>query len=456
MSGGLLQLVAFGTADIHLVSQPQITYWRYIWRRHTNHAVEATLMTPHGSFQFNHKTSVTISRTADLVNKCYLEVELPALQPLYNPAAPTQTNIWKQYNNQNLPWSAIFPSAGVSDDEYYMDWVQDVGFALIKSVELEIGGTRIDRLTSEYMHIWSALTVPPQKRQAFNKMIGHKEYPVDHPERKRRGYSTKEPLRLYIPLMFFFNEYGLSLPLIAISYHDIKLNFELRSAQELLMPPKWLSDKLSKKFEDNGVPGGPKPFIMPDDVYFKMVSCNLYADMVHLDQAERRRVAKMPHELLVTTVQFLGDEIVTDATPGSGAKWALNFSHPVKELLWVFVKDGGGVFEYEDIFDEIQLQMNGHMRMSPRKASYFTLVQPYQHHTTTPDLPIHCFSFGLHPESPQPSGQMNFSRLDQANLIGTFKMTPGLTTFSGRLKVMAIGYNLLRVSNGMAALAYTS
>lgn len=440
MSGGLLQLVSFGAADIHLVGQPQITFWRQVWRRHTNFAIEATLQTPHGSFNFNKKVSVTISRTADMINKCYLEVVLPQLPPIYDPSTPTASSMWKLYNSHlSSSWMTTMLKDGQPrpPNDYYCNWVQDVGLALIKSVELEVGGSRIDRHTSEFMHIWSSLTVPPQKRNAFNRMIGHVE-------NSSRGLLTNQPVRLYIPLMFFFNEYGLSLPLIAISYNDIKLNFELRSAQELLQLPSWLTTRTP-----------PIKFNMPDDAHFNLDTCNLYADMVHLDQTERRRMAKSPHEMLITNVQYLGDEIVTDTTPQMSAKWPLNFSHPCKEIVWVFINDNnveGGIFDYADVFDEIQLQMNGHLRLSPRKASYFYLVQPWQHHTNTPDKPIHCFSFGLHPELPQPSGQMNFSRLDQANLIATFKNS----STHGRLKIFAISFNLLRISNGLAALAYTN
>lgn len=430
MSGGLLQLVSYGSADIHLTGAPQITFWRQIFRRYTNFAVEPVLNVFHGTPDFGRRASVTLSRTADLVNRAYVEVVLPALPPVYD-------QFWKAYN-EDLTAAELFPPSPATDS-HHMDWVNDVGLALIKSVELEIGGTRYDRHTSEWMHIWSSLSLSSDKREGFDRMIGH----VDRTDRNR-GLSTHTSHQLYIPLAFFFTHYGLSLPLVAIAYHDIKLNFEFRSIKELLVLPNWLKARI-------GTRDPPMSFVIPDDTMFKLDICRLYADMIFLDAEERRRNAKMQHELLFHNVQFLGDEIV-DATQGSSGKWNMNFSHPCKEIIWVFIEEGKGLFEYSDVFDEIQIHMNGHMRLSPRKASYFNLVQPWQHHTRIPkDNTIHCYSFSLHPEDTQPSGSMNFSRLNQANLIGTFSRN-----VRGRLKCFALSYNVMRVASGLAGLAYTA
>jgi hypothetical protein len=431
MSGGMLQLVSYGSADIHLTGAPQVTFWRQVFRRYTNFAVEPVLNVFHGTPDFGRKASVTLSRTADLINRVYVEIVLPALPPV-------NSQFWKAYNEDlNI---AELSSPDPATDSPYLDWVNDVGLALIQAVELEIGGTRYDRHTSEWMHMWASLTLSSDKKKAFDRMVGHVERPGD----RSRGLSTKEPVHLYVPLMFFFTQYGLSLPMVAISYHDIKLNFEFRTIKELLVLPPWLQSRLAAK--------EPKvSFVIPDDTQFKMDSCRLYADMVFVSEEERRRNARMAHEILFQNVQFLGDEVV-DATALSSGKWNLNFSHPCKEILWVFVEEGKGLFEYSNVFDDVHILMNGHMRLSPRKASYFYLVQPWQHHTGCPDDNfIHCYSFALHPEDTQASGTMNFSRLNQANLLATFSKN-----VKGKLKFFALGYNVMRVASGLAGLAYTT
>lgn len=407
MSGGILQLVSYGSADIVLTGNPQITYWKQIHKRYTNFAIESVIQTPHATVDFGRRTSITLSRTADLVHKMYLEVTLPRL-----------------------------PSIETEDTQVTYDykWVKKIGLALIKSVELEISGQRIDRHTSDWMDAWYSLTENDEKSFGLRQMIGDFDNEED--------YRTNREITLHIPLIFFFNLYhGLSLPLISISFHEVKLNFEFRSLKELVRLP-------------NEVPSSTP---LPVESSSTALKCDFYGDMIYVDVDERRRFSRMAHEMLIPVVQWLGDEVINNMeSPQFVRKINLNYVHPVKELVWMYLPDAQeeakDYFNYDDVFEEVGIYLNGHPRFKDRKGSYFRLVQPWQHHSNVPKSNIYCYSFALHPEDAQPSGSLNFSRIDQAYMQIRLKNT----AIKGTLKIFAISYNLLRIKNGLAGLAYSN
>jgi hypothetical protein len=412
MGGGLMQLVAYGAQDVFLTGNPQISFFKVVYRRHTNFAMESIAQTFNGSVGYGNKVSTTISRNGDLVTNMWLEVL-------------------------------------VSDTG---NCCNSFGHSLIDYVELEIGGQRIDKHYGEWMEIWSELTLPEEKRQGFKEMIG-----------RRDAYSSEIPCpvidnnTLYIPLQFFFcRNPGLALPLIALQYHEVKINVQFRG-----------KDAMQSLTSAAGLPPS--------------FSCSLYVDYVYLDTEERRRFAQMTHEYLIEQLQFTGVET------GESKNVRLNFNHPVKELVWVYRsqynepmnfrnnstatlsnKEGGNYigygnisennawidpsFDADDWFEKCKLQLNGHDRFSERGSSYFRLVQPYQHHTRVPSKNVYVYSFGLNPEAHQPSGTCNFSRLDNVTL--QFTGTKGLA--ADTLLVYAVNYNVLRIMSGMGGLAYSN
>ena len=201
---------------------------------------------------------------------------------------------------------------------------------------------------------------------------------------------------LYIPLQFFFCQHpGLALPLIALQYHEVKINFKLKK------------DKIK--------------------------CAKLWTDYIYLDTEERRKIAQESHEMLITQVQHLSS---------TNKKVPLYFNHPCKELVWTCNSPLGNT----------KLTLNGHDRMAERDSKYFSHVQPYQHHTSIPreSENIHVYSFCLKPEEAQPSGSCNFSRIDNAELV-TSK-----TNNTEEIKVWATNINILRIMSGMGGLAYSN
>lgn len=439
MGGGILQLSAYGSADIAIVGNPQVTFFKTLYKRHSMFSMESIEQSWNGEANFGRSVTTTIARTGDLVTNIYLEITLPDLST---------------YTYRHVDGLTSIDPAKVR-------YVNSIGHALLKSVELEIGGFRVDKHVGEWMDIWGELSTPEGKVRGFNEMIG--KYPDYDAEDTTGLKSSSKERTYYIPLVFYFNRnYGNALPLISLQFHEVRLLFEFRNYLECLRHP---TAQIASALDSAGNP-----------LSFK--NARVYADFVYLQQEERRRYAQIPHEYLIEQVQFQGDVPVL-GYPQTAQKVTINFSHPVKELIWVYTSEfnyrtdtlyGNDIFNYslahtnmpdypdddlvgafqEEVFTSVNLVLNGTQRFSERKGSYFRLVQPYQHHTRTPNRHIHCYSFALNPEEHQPSGQINLSRIDNAAFI--FNFNERVTR--GRIKVFAFGYNVLRIQSGLAGIAF--
>jgi len=402
MGGGLLQLVAYGAQDVYLTGNPQITFFKVVYRRHTNFAIESIEQTFNGNPGYGNRVTCQISRNGDLIHRMYLAV------------------------NQSGS------SAGCG---YF-------GLRLIDYVELEIGGQKIDKQYSHWMYIWNELSLPVGKKDGYDKMINKD--------------GTAGPENLYIPLEFWFcRNVGLALPLIALQYHEVKVNILFQTET------KCASDGTTGPVLD---------------------SATLWVDYIFLDTDERRRFAQLSHEYLIEQLQFTGAESVS----GTQAKPKLSFNHPCKELYWFVTAEGGtqtetnqNWFNYttapqsgdgstvETAIKNIngatgsanpiktaKLVLNGNDRFSERPGSYFNLIQPFQHHENVPsNQGINVYSFALKPEEHQPSGTLNMSRIDTAVLNLSLDLIDGV---SSSLSVYAVNYNVLRILSGMGGLAYSN
>ena len=311
MGGGLMQLVAYGAQDVYLTGNPQITFWKVSYKRHTNFAMESIEQTFNGQADFGRRVTCTISRNGDLAYRTYLQVTLPEI-------------------GQNL-------KGGTGD--VYARWLDFPGEQLISQVEVEIGGQRIDRQYGDWMHIWNQLTQSSEQQRGYYKMIGNTTQltyitdpsfaDVDGPcdtNAPRQVCAPRNALpetTLYIPFQFWFcRNPGLALPLIALQYHEVKINLDIRPIDECL----WAVGSLVATTGTQKV----------NSAYNQsLVAASLYVDYVFLDTDERRRMAQNPHEYLIEQLQFTGDESVGS----SSNKIKLNFNHPVKELIWVVQRD---------------------------------------------------------------------------------------------------------------------
>jgi hypothetical protein len=546
MAGGLMQLVAYGAQDVYLTGNPQITFWKVSYKRHTNFAMESIEQTFNGQADFGRRVTCTISRNGDLAYRTYLQVTLPEIN---------------QSMRNNVAGSSV-----------YARWLDFPGEQLISQVEVEIGGQRIDRQYGDWMHIWNNLTLPVDQVRGYYGMVGNTTEltfitdpsfnDVDGPCQSNAPRQVCAPRNalpettLYVPFQFWYcRNPGLALPLIALQYHEVKINLDIRPIDECL----WAVGSLNQG--SCSTAGGRVTAAYNQS----LVAASLYVDYIFLDTDERRRMAQNPHEYLIEQLQFTGDESVGS----SSNKIKLNFNHPVKELIWVVQPDqnvdycssldcdqllyrllGAQPFNYTDAVDALpnaihafggpaavdeyidasglfydagaadnapsaseqwwnangvlynesnmasggtfnaphtymnstisdagtfvlaetslpmhcwgqnpvvtaKLQLNGQDRFSEREGTYFDLVQPYQHHTRTPDTGINVYSFALRPEEHQPSGSCNFSRIDNATLQLVLSNATVEGTKTAKVRVYATNYNVLRIMSGMGGLEAT-
>jgi hypothetical protein len=396
-----------------------------------------------GSAGFGKRVTCQISRNGDLIHRMYVQVKLPAL------VSVTQ---------------AV--------------WTHHIGQRVLADVEIEIGGQRIDKHYSYWLYIWNELSLPEGKMPAYRKMIGSdtgisagaNATPMTS---VGRNVATSQ-YNLFVPLEFWFNRnVGLALPLIALQYHEVKINIDFETLANCVTLYN----------------GSPNTASILD------LTSSLWVDYIYLDTDERRRFAQLSHEYLIEQLQFTGDESIADVTVAKAQRIKMNFNHPVKELIWIAQADGrvlttgtsannwtnfatdavvfpngastgvSAVGSNNPVEESAStnIQLNGQDRFYAREGSYFNLVQPYQHHERAGNNPgINVYSFALKPEEHQPSGTLNFSRIDTAYLnvkLAKFNGTDGNTisgTTTGRLKVFAVNYNVLRIMSGMGGLAYSN
>lgn len=472
MTGGLLELVAHGVQDIFLIGNPQISFFKVVYKRHTNFSMESILATFDGDINFGGKISAKIPRSGDLAYSMVLEVDLPLLESL---------------------------RAGQTGGGT-ISYVNNIGHALIEYAEIEIGGNVIDKQYGEWMEIWTQLSLDESMKFGYQEML----------QRYDTFQTTNGPTTVYVPLQFWFcRNIGLALPLVALQYHEVKVNIKFRSLDKLYTfgsynyytgsksgnrvtitstNPEFASSDDGKKIywndgtvdtistfvdsdevdvNDSGTKASQEFYIAPNDTIkddYKIDDVRLFIDYIYLDTYERKQFAQMKHRYLIEQVQFNESESYNDNE--TNKKFGLDFNLPVKSMYWVTqlqrTSRNNDLFNYSDTVDpnavkgdnlsKAVLLLNGTERFDERNAKYFRLIQPFQKHRRVPNDFIYMYSFSLKPENHQPSGACNFSKIDSADLSLTFKSD----VQQGTIRVYALSYNILRIFSGMGNVAFSN
>ena len=456
MAGGLMQLVAYGAQDVYLTGQPKVTFFQAVYKRHTNFAMENIQQTVNGTPSSSGRVSVTIARNGDLVGNMYVAM---------------------------IPVSNVLTSNNIGYDQC---WVAERAIA---AVELTIGGQRIDKHYQAWFRLYAEVFLGESDKINYGKMTSGAAAVADKDTNKTY---------VYLPLLFFFNRNpGLYLPLIALQYHEVRLDFDLTS-------------NFSSYF------GSSSP------------TFEVWANYVYLDTEERRRFAQKGHEYLIEQVQHTGGDSLGAATQQTVR---LSFNHPVKELVWCYQNTNSaatnsmwnfstgisnvnvtcnvayvnslqcqqphhsgspllasnvsatgaanvlftvGVGAYGWMEEGLQvagaatglgqnayevgplrdfkLILNGQDRFKEQPGKYFNQYQPYVYHSGTPYPGIYVYSFALQPEEHQPTGTCNFSRIDNAQVFFNLKNS----TTNLLQKMFAVNYNILRIQSGMGGLAFSN
>ena len=494
MGGGLIQLVSYGIENLYLSGNPEITFFKIIYRRHTNFSTEPIPQFFKNTPDFNRRVTCTISKNGDLISDMYLYVTLPS--------------IIKQ--NANLRFS----------------WTKKIGFSLIKNIELEIGGQLIDKQYGDWLNIWDELHKKGSNNiNGVNKMIGNIKELTD-------SSNGKNQYSIYIPLNFWFcGENGLALPVIALQYNDIKIHVEFNKFEDCFIksPSNYIDidenivlfekgeiihqeidgvkyegrfvdfDVLNNRiFYDNltnnlisytssvdkskYVITGSKsmytcyPKMDTSNIlnsgessdyfmqYPSFIDSYILVNYIYLDTFERRRFLKSNHEYLISQLQYSGETTLVN----NNVSVKIPFNHPCREIIWRlqmdFNKNRNDVFNYttsydyqqgDDIFKKGTILLNHNERVSERYSNYFNLIQPFQHHNNSPSKGISMYSFSLNPNANQPSGSCNFSKIDEAKL--QLHLDKSISyKHPAKIRIYGLSYNIFRIVNGLGGLAYSN
>jgi len=441
-----MQLVAYGAQDAYLTGNPKVTFFQAVYKRHTNFAMENIEQVVNGSASDDGRLSVTIGRNGDLVSSMYLELD-----------------------SHCIDVANVTTSAAAFD----LNWVAE---RAIKDIELTIGGQRIDKHYQKWWRIYSELYLDDAKKIQYGKMTSTTSV-----------NATASKNKVYLPLIFFFNRNpGMALPLIALQYHEVRLDFDLGS-----------------KYTD----------------YFGSTAPKVWANYIYLDNEERKRFAQKEHEYLIEQIQHTG----VDTVAAGSQQIRLSYNHPVKSLNWCYTKTAStdtddSLWNFTAVGSNVILSclpsnvsaydgdsmvasvggdmgcpmvcassnaaadttmcawseegacslsaaaiqvgplssfkviLNGQDRFKEQSGKYFNQVQPSQHYSGNPYPGIYSYSFALKPEDHQPTGTCNFSRIDNAQVSCTLKTN----STSIAQHMFAVNYNVLRVQSGMGGLAFSN
>jgi hypothetical protein len=413
MPGGLLQLVAYGAQDAYLTGSPKKTFWKYDYSKYTNFAMESIQQDVAGTVGFGSYASIVLGRYGDLVQNVAFEVTL--MRGLSGP-------------NDPIPY---YPAEH-----------------LFEKIEFLIGGQVIDTIHHEWFRLYWEMYLSLDQETAYRNMADFGA--------EQQGWTRT----FYIPVPFFFSQFerGLALPLIALQYHEVELKVYFTSAAD---------------FANQGV----------DTTFTPIVKC--YANYVFLDTKERQKFASKSHMYLISQIQRNTFNVNISSTKINRFKYDLNFNHPVKTIQWAFTpsltgshgqytaKTGEQDNEVYSVLYDATLLLNGQERFSKRKGSYFTRLDQWNgFNGSFSSAGIYCYSFGTQNQEYQPSGTLNFSRIDNASLSLTTKVAnvadinaTGQVTdemcFNGSnvlqvCQVFAYGYNWLKIQSGLGGLLFAN
>ena len=467
MGLGLLILSAVGKENIYLSTKPEITFFKILYKKYTNFSIEPVPQFFKSTPDFGRKCSVIISKNADLLGMTYLYIELPFI-------------------NSNLEFK----------------WVEKIGFALINNIEIEIEGTIIDKHYGDWLNIWFELTKSHGHNKSLNNIIGNKFYLTKYS-------NTKSSNILYIPLCFWFClETGLALPLISLINSDIKINVEFNNFNSCykVSPFQYINinesiccfekgeiltqnnievcefinfDPINQQLNYNPIRGllntsipliGKKSklqvrlknsIIVNNNNYLQynqpsLITAYLLVNYIYIDNSERINFINKSQEYVIQVVQTLPDQIMNS----SNNIYKLSLYNPIKLIVWrcilLYNLNNNDLFNYgNNLINKNLVVINSINRMDLNSVIYYTNLQKYQYDFNNNQEGIYMYSFALHPKNLQPSGSINFSKIDDAYIQLTLNKNINYQN-PVNFKCYAIQYNLFKVINGIGGVIFNN
>jgi len=419
MTSGVIQLVSNlnQKSSDFLIGNPQITFFKSIYKQYSNFYITTVEQTINGDPNFNKTINCTIDKSGDLLKNIYLEITLPDISKPLNSS-------WYGYTN-------------------------NIGCNIIRSVTLRINDQIIDKLFGESIDIYNNINNYDISEMTL-------EYNSEFSLRNTGDSINFNKRNVYIKLPFWFTKAsGVALPIISLNNSDINLDIEFRSFNEVIKIDNYqeienITKKTDSKFE-----------------------CKILSEYIYLDKKEKQFFKQNTHQYLIEQLQFNGEDVITKFDTYKSIY--LNFKNPVKELFWVICVDNNNIdsnlqndynnftkytsyySNYTDTFDTLTIKLNSMTLLEDKPAIYYRLVQSHLYHNNKRKKHIYSYSFSLNPNDLQPSGALNFSDLNNALFLFKFKenttLESGCAT-NGIIKIYASNYNILKIASGQASLMY--
>ena len=507
MTGGTMHLAAIGIEDLFLTTTPQVTFFKIVYRRHTNFSIEEIRQNFNEYADFETKVTASLSRNGDLIEKTTLIINLPKIN---------------SFND------------GISK----VAWVKDIGYRIIKSISIEINGRTICRHYGEWMYLYNEIF--NSQNNKFSKMIGNVPELLEFT-------NGKNPYTLYIPLQFWFNKNsGSALPIIALLYSDVKINLELNSLDYCLkvtpshyikcnadivnfednefiyqeidgisyngiynsydINNRYLYYYLTSKNNFNSIPYGTintsfytiiginslfqvEPYtqqsesrvITPQRYQNNKINVHLgevylLVNYIYLDDNERMKFSQTKHDYLIEQIYYTENNEIT----GPIESININVDNPAVLGVWLLQQQYIYNSKYYDnytnnftinkstnanivqrvlntlttsLIEEATILLNDKERISTRNDKYYNLIQPYNNNANSLPLGVNMYSFSLNPISTQPAGSCNMSKMETIKL--KIKTNPILSTNNlGIFRCYFMCYNILRIANGFGGVIF--
>jgi len=481
--GGIIQIAAQGRQNEFLNANPTFTLFKSTHNRYTNFAEDFEYNDFNGVASFSsQKCAATISRYGDLVTDLFLWVQLPGIRPPANGSWNSYVVTEPVLDADGDPVLVNGQPSTQQVTKYYPTgayWVNAVGYALIEEVSIEIGSQDIDTIWGDWCFIWEELTQRPGSR--IRETIGKFNW-SETVEEDMMEYSA-QPRNLYIQIPFWFNKYflekGLALPLIALTYHELKVKVTFASVENLTVVVKQTGEE--ELFRDKWYLVDEKPHSVPiskltgNALQASDLVTKLLVSFIYLDTDERNMFSTTDQSYVITCMQKQTASIATSGLTQDSIK--LYFNHPCNFLLWVVrplswntapgrrrysvgykdrfdfsAKIANSNLPFGDVDDPIThatLKLNGHERWPEgQETSFFRVLQPLLKFENTPSAYIYVYVFANSGGAWNPNSTLNFSRIEHAQLDTKYQNRDGNPIPPSDVLIMVENYNLLLLRNG--------
>ena len=504
MGGGLMQLVAMGSQDVFLTGNPQITFFKVVYRRHTNFSKECIKQEIPKTINMNSDTEceITLPRNGDLIQEMYIKLETKTLQTQISQNIPGKIQL-QGFGGESKPWFKFYRNTGSTINFNIGDTFKVLGDIKWnnKIVLAQDNIYKVESLSSLIEHIFqleNITTTPSTDIRDYDDIFDTTNDSITDQDHTYHIIQASPAITINFitnkvnverDIHSIINNISISIGGQTIDKHygewfDIynqlfENNIDYLNSMTMTNPivNSYSTLYIPLRFWFNRNAGLALPLIALQyhEVkvhfnfnstrnskvgYIDVINNSLLINYIYLDTDERRRFAQTSHEYLIEQVQHTGEEQAS-----SIGHIKMNFNHPVKALFWCT--------NYSNVLDNINIQLNGHDRFSKQLQNYFSIVQPYENklghrkildknkrqwintfdNNSSQINSIQMYSFCLNPREHQPSGTCNFSRIDNARLY--YEVEASLSMFK-KIYLFALNYNVLRIMSGMGGLTYSN